>query len=273
MTENDYLENYSPFTNDENGEMQASTFDAESPPRKSGETITDEQLAEYEARIRNLEKQSQNLESELMHTRIYGGSDPPPNWPKFYPIIHYDIEEVPENSRGFVHDAFFSMIIMAVSFLMNWIGTLCLLSTDKTVESPGSKIALSSLYFFILIPLALDLDTLSVYRAMTTAVATFTFVKIFLALGFTLILEFFLILGMDTSGSVGLITTIDLFVYGHIGVGIWGVLVIAALATSFAFHAKLLIKLWKYYRGTEVGGHMETDIQRTMTEYLMNRLK
>ena len=77
-----------------------------------------------------------------------------------------------------------------------------------------------------------------------------------------------LTLGMDSSGSVGLITTIDLLLHKNIGCGVFGVLVTAALGTSLFLHTVFFRKLWKYYRGTEEGGHMETDIRRSVAGYL-----
>ena len=91
-----------------------------------------------------------------------------------------------------------------------------------------------------------------------------------MALGFTCLFEFMLTLGMDSSGSVGLISTIDLLVHSNYGCGIFGIFVTTALGISLFFYANFLTKLWKYYRGTEEGGNMETDIKRSMADYLIH---
>lgn len=238
--------------------------------------LTEEQLREYEENLNLLEDQIAQLENSNENDRRNGGfrggpteAELPPNWPKFYPIVHFDIDEVGENLRNYVKGAFLCWIVMAVSFLMNWIGTLSLLSVENTIKSPGSKIALSSIYLFILVPLALDLNAMSVYRAMKqSTIYTFTYLKIFLALGFTCLFEFMLTLGMDSSGSVGLISTIDLLIHGNTGCGVFGVFVTLALGASLFMHSVFFRKLWKYYRGTEEGGHMETDIRRSVAGYL-----
>lgn len=243
----------------------------------SSAPLTEDQLREYEENLNLLEHQINQLENSNENDRRNGGlnrngpseADLPPNWPKFYPIIHFDIDEVGENLRNYVRGALLCWIVMAGAFLLNWIGTLTLLSVENTIESPGSKIALSSIYLFILIPLALDLNAMSVYRAMKqNTIYTFTYVKIFLALGFTCLFEFMLTLGMDSSGSVGLISTIDLLIHGNAGCGVFGIFVTLALGASLFLHAVFFRKLWKYYRGTEEGGHMETDIRRSVAGYL-----
>ncbi|OHT08907.1 hypothetical protein TRFO_22399 [Tritrichomonas foetus] len=288
MTNSDYLDNYSPFTNDENGELpeplpqinidkpvaSSSISPASHTTSSQNNQLSDDYLRELQESVNVLERTVANQESEAMQNRQFTSTgEPKPNWPKFYPLIHFDMDEVPENNRGFVQEAFFCWFVMLGAFLLNWIGTMSLLSVNDAIESPGSKIALSSLYFFIIVPLALDLDTLSVYRSMLSAVSTFTFVKIFISLGATCFFEFMLTLGMESSGSVGLISTIELFAAKHIGVAVFGLFVTLGLGAACAFHIKLFVKLWKYYKGSEAGGNMETDMKKSMAEYLINTFK
>ncbi|KAK8836008.1 hypothetical protein M9Y10_040207 [Tritrichomonas musculus] len=310
MADQDYLNNYSPFDDkkdDEIPQFRLNLEETQTHPQTSNTTsistssvsnttnarasfpsssvldnidssapLTEDQIREYEENLDLLEHQINQLENSNENSRRnginYGPNEAelPPNWPKFYPIIHFDIDEVRENLRNYVKEGFLCWFVMIGSFLLNWIGTLSLLSVENTIKSPGSKIALSSIYLFILVPLALDLNTMSVYRAMKqSSIYTFTYIKIFLALGFTCLFEFMLTLGLDSSGSVGLISTIDLLVHKNFGCGIFGIFVTVSLGASLFLHINFLRKLWKYYRGTEEGGNMENDIRQSVANYLV----
>lgn len=303
MADQNYLDNYSPF--DENGkkgddeipQIRLNLEGVESHPPPSRNTfsnarsnqlpsasvldsidesgpLTEEQLREYEENLDILDREITNLENQNRSGNfINTDRDLPPNWPSIYPIIHFDLNEIPDNLQIYVKGAFFCWFVMVIAFLLNWIGTLSLLSVSNAIESPGSKIALSTLYFFILVPLAFDLDTMSVYRAMRIrTISTFTYLKLFLALGFTCFFEFMLTLGMESSGSVGLISTIELFIGNNIGCGVFGLIVTLVMGASASLHSFYLAKLWKYYRGTEEGGHMETDLRSSIGGYLVNLL-
>ena len=278
MSETAFLDDYAPFDNEE---PAAPTRPAQPAPVfhdpgvEEECPLTAEQLDAYEREVHLLELSINNREQHIREARQTGGLEPAPNWPACYPIVHYDIEDVSEQYRHFVHESLFAWIIMAVSFLLNWIGCLTLISvSDDAIGSPGSKIALASLYFFVICPLALDLDAMSVYRALSSStVSTVAYLKIFLALAFTIAFEAMMVLGLDDSGSVGLISTIDLFSYGHTGVGVWGVIVTLVFGAALTFHIKLIAGLWKFYKGTEEGENMETNVRRSVAEFMVERLR
>ncbi|KAH0795764.1 scamp-domain-containing protein [Histomonas meleagridis] len=276
----EYLDNYSPFEDNEEPLKPVTNPVPPSPiatPKISStinsNEVTEEQLAQYEEQLNLLEHSLNKQELEITQARQTGSNDPAPNWPYCYPIVHFDIEEVEPANRGMVHSAFFSWIVMAISFALNWIGTLTLLSVKEGVDSPGSKIALSSLYLFIVVPLAIDLDALSIYKALSTNAGTFSFIKIFLSVGITCLFETILAIGLDSSGSVGLITTINLFTNKNIGTGVFGVAVTIFLAASAILHFRLLTQIWNYYRGTEQGNNMETDVKRSVANFVVESLK
>ena len=278
MSDTAFLDDYAPFENEPRAAPAVARPVApvfRDPGVDDECPLTPEQLDAYEREVHLLELSVNNREQQVHEARQTGGLEPAPNWPKCYPIVHFDIEDVSEQYRHFVHEAFFTWIMMAVSFLLNWIGCLTLISvSDDAIGSPGSKIALSSLYLFVVCPLALDLDAMSVYRALSApSVLTISYLKIFLALAFTIAFEGMMVLGLDDSGSVGLISTIDLFSYGHTGVGVWGVIVTLVFGVALVFHVKLITGLWKFYKGTEEGEHMETDVRRSVAEFMVERLR
>jgi hypothetical protein len=174
MTDATFLDHYSPFDEpaspSEPPPLPQVLIDP-SPARRSlpsrSSTLTEEQLRAYEDRLNILEESINTQELHFRDSGRLSTAEPPPNWPRCYPLVHYNIEDVPESNRLFVYSALFAWVLMAIAFALNWLGCLALISVnDTSIESPGSKIALSSLYLFIVVPLALDLDAISVYRAL-----------------------------------------------------------------------------------------------------------
>jgi hypothetical protein len=284
MSNTTFLDNYAPFDDAAGTDapflppeiridpppVRSSAPSSIAPP--SSQDLTEDQLRAYEDRLNMLESSISARETSARQNTTPGG-EPVPNWPRFYPMVHYDIEDVPESLRHFVHEALFAWVLMAIAFLFNWIGCISLISvSDSSIESPGSKIALSSLYAFILVPLAIDLDALSVYRTLATNMSTFGFLKVFLALAITAVFETLMFLGLDSSGSVGLISTISLFGYGHIGLGVWGVIVTLAYLGAVALTLWLLKRLWSFYKGSTQGADMESDVRRGLAEFVVQRI-
>ncbi|EAY17536.1 hypothetical protein TVAG_453640 [Trichomonas vaginalis G3] len=273
-TDTSYLDNYSPFNDadlmDELPEIKKTQPSA--APAKHDDEITQEMLDQMEQRLNIMEE---DLKNQEQRTGPLGGflHEPEPNWPKFYPLVHFDINEVDASYRSYVNETFFSWVCMLVTYFLNFIASLTLLSAGDAVNSPGTKISLSALYFFFICPIALDLDALSVYRALKTAPSTLAFTKIFICLALTLIFEFVLAVGAQSSGSVGLITTIDLFASKCVGTGIFGIIVTICFAVTIFFTTKLLIRLWKFFRGTEQGGHMDQDLKLTVAQFVVDTLK
>jgi hypothetical protein len=277
MTDATFLDNYSPFDEPPPASEPPTVLLEPSPTRRPvpshSATLSEDQLRAYEERLNLLEESINTQEVHIRDSGRLPPGDPPPNWPRCYPLVHFNIEDVPESNRQFVHSALFAWVLMAVAFCFNWVGCLALISVhDDAIESPGSKIALSSLYLFIVVPLALDLDAMSVYRALQGRSSTFAFLKVFGSLVVSAGFELMMFLGLEDSGSVGLISTIDLFTHEHVGVGGWGAVVTALFLIALLFHVRFTRQLWKFYRGTAEGENIETDVRRGVTQFVVESL-
>ena len=223
--EEDPLDSYSPF----DSTTKSSNFDNfktnyESPTFSAEDDIDDETIRELEQRINQMESKINAQEIRIQNATV---AQLPPNWPAFYPVIHFDLEEVSSLLRPYAKDAMICWVIFAIAMFLNWFGCLFLLGVNESeISSPGSKITLSTLYLLILTPLLMEFNFLSVYRALKDEASSLTYIKIFLSLGFTFCFELVLSLGFDSSGSVGLITMINLFIIKH-----WFIGILALLAT------------------------------------------
>jgi hypothetical protein len=260
------LDSYSPFDGTKDESVKSPTIGAD--PEEEDE------IRAFEQRLNILEAQLASQESELVTARETGSLEPPANWPNFYPLVHFDIEEVPTQLRSFVTDAMFEWCAMSIAFGLNFIGCLTLLRAGDATDSPGSKIALSTLYLFLLVPLALDLIALAVYRILKSdSPSSLSYLKLFLFMGGTTFFQAILTLGLESSGSCGLITMLSLWFGGHFFIATLAVLVTGSLAFSTFLHFRLLSGLWSYYRGTADGGDLEQTVKRTFAGAVVDALK
>ncbi|OHS97536.1 hypothetical protein TRFO_36220 [Tritrichomonas foetus] len=272
MEDNNPLDSYSPFERVEDTNIPSK--ETASPTIGADPDLEDAEIRAYEQRLNILESQLNSQMDQINIARETGSTEPLPNWPKFYPLVHFDIEEVPESLRLFVSEAFYGWFIMAVAFGLNWIGCLTLIRAGNSTDSPGSKIALASLYLFIFVPLALDFDAMSVYKVLKTDTpSTMSYLKIFIFLGITTFFEGILALGLESSGSCGLITMINLFIGGHWFIGLISIIVTCSLGLSCFSHYSLFRKLWSYYRGTADGEDFQGNLKRTFAMAVVDYLK
>ena len=252
----DPIETYSPF---DNADLNAPKNTGGITSNSQVDDINEEDLRAFEQRLNILESK---LNAREVEVHVNQPTSMPPNWPPFYPLVYYNIEDVTALLRPFVKDALYAWCLSTFSFLFNWLGCLALLGANITsISSPGSKITLSTLYLFIGSALSLDLNFLSVYRALKSDSSSFAFIKIFLSLGFTTIYEAILALGFEDSGSVGLISMLNIFLGKGIFTGLLALIATAGFAFSVLYHLKLLNELWKYFKGTDQGNHIEDDIK------------
>lgn len=258
------LENYSPFEQSAPIPIKTTTESPSyiPPSRANKEMDEDEEIREYERKLSILESQLDQQEIMLQNFQETGEIEPPKNWPKFYPVVHFDIDEVQPVNRTYVNQAMYSWCIMVVAFTLNWVACLSLLGSGGAVESPGSKIALASLYLYLVVPLALDLDALSVYRVMQKEKVSYpSLIKVFVFIGITIIFEFFQALGGESSGSCGLITTLNLLTSAHWFIGALSLIVTLCFAYSLLLEVRLITGLWNYYKGTDVFDDMKKNIK------------
>jgi hypothetical protein len=218
----------------------------------------DDEIAELERRLNQLEARVSQDEKRIREARETGSFEPAPNWPHFYPFIHFDLREVPEPLQRFVKEAMFGWCCMVIAFIFNFISCLSLLRAGNAADSPGSKIALSGLYLFLIVPMSLDLSALSVYRTLKdTQAGTLSYLKMFLFIAGLTLFQGILTLGLETSGSCGLITALSLFSEGHGFLGVLALIVTLFLFLSTFIHLKLLTGLWRFYRGSREGEDLD----------------
>jgi hypothetical protein len=267
QTENP-LDNYSPF------DSNPTSSPVRSRASSNLAVSEEEEIRLLEERLNILESQLSTQEKQLNDARVTGSLEPPPNWPYFYPIIYYDLNDIPPLLQAFVQQAMYGWLFMAAGFSLNFIGCLLLLRAGEATDSPGSKIALSALYLFFVVPMALDLTALGVYRQMKNASPTsLGYLKLLAFLGFSTLFQAILTMGMESSGSCGFVTMLNLFVEGYSFIGLIALVITGLLGWSTWTHYKLLKGMWIYYRGSEEGRNLDmTNMRSTLTPLIVGAL-
>ena len=263
------LDNYSPFGDDDNISISTSKPSPILPEYDED----DEEIKAYEERLNVLESRINAQETQLSVAQENGFVEPPPNWPPFYPLVSYQPDDVPPALRDYVNEAMFDWYYMVIAFAVNFVTSLCLLRAGDAISSPGSKIALASLYLFIIVPLSLDLSSLAVYRAMKNEPSYITYLKVFIVIFALAIFEAFLTLGLESSGGCGLITTLLLFGTGHWFLALLGLITTGCFGWITFRHFTLGRSIWKYYKTTEEGHNWEATAKEKAQEYLFDVAK
>jgi hypothetical protein len=268
MTDENPLQHYDPFSEPE-PRPTLSPF----PPSPAG-TDPDQEIRALEEHLNRWERQLNAQEQQLVEAQRTGIIEPPPNWPPYYPFVHFDPSEVPDQLRPFAERAMLGWLLMALSFALNFLGCLSLLRAGDSADSPGSKIALSALYLFLIVPIALDLNAMAIYRALRdNAPSSLTFMKIFIFLGATTLFQAILTLGFETSGSCGLVTMLNLMFESHPFIGLLALVITAALAASTLVHFVLLNGLWRYWRNTDQGrGDIGREARDALTGLVLSNI-
>jgi hypothetical protein len=271
MGDENPLQSYNPF---QEGESRPAPPSFSSPPSFSATPDDEQDLRTLEQELNIWESRLAAQEQQLARAQETGVFEPPPNWPSAYPLVYFDSSTVPEPLRPFAERAMLAWTLMAIAFALNFIGCLSLLRAGEAADSPGSKIALSALYLFLIVPIALDLSALAVYRALqNSAPSSLSFVKIFIFLGAATVFQAILTLGFETSGSCGLITMLNLMFGSHPVIGTLALFITAALAVSTYVHFALLNGLWNYWRGTDQGrGDLAVPARQIVANVVLNAL-
>ena len=214
--------------------------------------ITSDMLDKREAELARRERIIESKEQQVRD----GSLTPSSSNKNFPPILrwysYHPDEELPESARKQAKILFFIYLAIGILYLVNWIGCLCCLNPNAAhqTSSPATKVVLSTVFFLVFFPLSYEVSYFVYYKALAQGkalrfvcfLATYIIWGLFLA---------FNAVGIEESGSVGWIQTIDMFT-GKGGfckfVAIVG-LIFSLLATGlFAFMVFMLIKLIKYYR-------------------------
>ncbi|OBZ75996.1 Secretory carrier-associated membrane protein 2 [Grifola frondosa] len=245
LTENPFASSHSLDTNPFDDPTTASSHSTIYPnPNYPNE----DQVARAEAlrqRERDLERREQELAQKAEHIRRHGRN----NWPPFYPLIFHSIpDEIPAASQPLINRLYQLWLVLVGTLLINMIACICILASGAS--SGGSDLG-SSIGYLIVIPPCLS--------SMVSEQALYYYLY-FVFCGFHLLFSIYMIIGIPSTGSAGLIQTIRMFAKPSLAAAIIGTIatvgwVIQGLGNAFYYR-----QIWAH---NKAAGH---SVEKAKTE-------
>ncbi|SGZ22418.1 BQ5605_C022g09485 [Microbotryum silenes-dioicae] len=178
------------------------------------------------------------------------------NWPPGpFPLIYHDInEEIPAEHQSTVLTLYRLWMFLILTLTVNLVAAILLLVSQA--NNGGADLAAGIMYLPVIGALSFFLWYRPAYNAYMKGSAMF-FYMYFLFAGFHLAFSAYMIIGIPSSGSAGIINLISRFATGHLVAGIF-----CALATA-CWVLQGLGSLWMY---KQVYAHSSGEKGHTFSE-------
>lgn len=132
-----------------------------------------------------------------------------PNWPNFFPILHYDIREISFQYHYLLKKGYICWKFFFITLILNSVCSIITLDTPKLVNLYDPNPLISFFYALILPIISFDLVNVSIYEMFLVPYDIVIHRKTLILIFINGALAFFLSLGIRYSGSNGIIILID----------------------------------------------------------------
>jgi len=229
--------------------LDANPFD--DPPAQSASAQAAEQtrLEELRRREQDLERREAELNNKVEHIRKHGRN----NWPPFLPLIFHSIrDEIPEASRPLVTRLYQLWLVLFGTLIINMVACIFILIAGSS--DGGKDLGASIGYLFMISITSFLLWYRPVYNGYMKEQALYYYLYFFFC-GFHLVFSVYMIIGVPSTGSAGLIQTIQMFSRHH-----WVAAILCTIATvgwtlQGVGHAFYYRQIWAHH--TAAGHTME----------------
>ncbi|ORX38257.1 scamp family-domain-containing protein [Kockovaella imperatae] len=169
------------------------------------------------------------------------------NWPPFFPFIHHNIQELPDDHQPVMKFLYTQWLALIVTLIVNLVGCVLLLISGSS--EGGADTAASAGYLPVIGALSFILWYRPIYlgfeRTEGKAMAFF-FYLYFAFAGCHLLFSIYMAVGIPSTGSAGLINTIQMFSQGHILAAIFCLLASIGWVLQVAGGGLLYKKVWDF---------------------------
>jgi hypothetical protein len=191
--------NQNPFASTHS--LDANPFD-DDPPSTDANAA---RLEEIRQRELDLERREQALHQKAEHIRVHGRN----NWPFFFPLIFHSIQdEIPEGSRPLITRLYQLWLVLFGTLILNMVA--CILILLSNAEDGGADLGGSIGYVFVITITSFLLWYRPIYNGYMKEQALYYYLFFFFC-GFHLLFSIYMIIGVPSTGSAGLIRTIQMF--------------------------------------------------------------
>lgn len=249
----DYLDSYSPFTDDKDevdlSEFLSNELSDMNYGRRS-DYINDHSSPEQ----RN--SQAYNLSNTL-------------NWPKIYPLFHYSIDEVPPHMRACVTGSMLSWVLLCTTMFINIINGIVLINAD-VLTYPYYNLFISLILLCVSAYVPLKFFVLRLYQMLRSGQDSMQNVLILCTIALCVLVEFILVIGFDSSGSIGLCIIFILATEGNIFITILCLIHVGLL--SFCIYVQCLVFGALYKKSGVIDGvvGLNTLVNIFVVRYITN---
>ncbi|THH26466.1 hypothetical protein EUX98_g7726 [Antrodiella citrinella] len=227
--------------------LDANPFDDPSPLSSTSKFppgSTDDhavRLEELNRRETELARRETELGQKADYIRKHGRN----NWPFFFPLIFHSIQdEIPEASRPLITRLYQLWLVLAATMIMNLIA--CIFILIAGASGGGSDVGSSIGYLLVITPLSFFLWYRPIYNGYMKEQALYYYLYFFFA-GWHLLFSVYMILGVVGTGSAGLISTIKMFIDGHLVAGILGIIATVGWVLQGVGNAFYYLQIWKHH--------------------------
>ncbi|EIN07304.1 scamp-domain-containing protein [Punctularia strigosozonata HHB-11173 SS5] len=184
----------------------ASTHSLDANPFEDPPDAQSARAAELERRERELERREQELTQKADHIRRHGRN----NFPPFFPLVYHDInEEIPEASRPLITRLFQLWLVLAATLIINMIACIFVLVGGG---SDGVRDLISGIIYVPVIGLlSFLLWYRPIYNGYMKEQSLYYYLYFFFG-GWHLLFSLYMAIGIPSTGSAGLINTIQMFI-------------------------------------------------------------
>ncbi|KAG6330457.1 hypothetical protein ID866_8632 [Astraeus odoratus] len=219
--------NENPFASSHS--LDANPFDDAAPAQDK----TQARLEDLERRERELQRREQEINQRAEQIRAHGRK----NWPPFFPLIYHSIsDEIPEASRSLITRLYQLWLVLLATLVVNMIACIFFLIAGST--DGGKDLGGSIGYLLMIAPLSFLLWYRPIYNGYMKVRPLLAFVYpsaylpaqeqalyyylFFFFCGFHLLFSIYMIVGIPSTGSAGLIQTIQMYATGNWAAGVIG---------------------------------------------------
>ncbi|KZV90407.1 scamp-domain-containing protein [Exidia glandulosa HHB12029] len=175
---------------------------------------TANRVEELERRERELAAREQEINRKQEHLRKHGRN----NWPFFFPLIFHSIkDEIPEGSQALVLRLYQLWLVLLGTLILNLVSCIFILLAGS--DDGGRDLGASITYLPFIGILSFLLWYRPIYNAYMKEQALYYYIY-FVFCGFHLLFSAYMLIGIPSTGSAGLINTISMYNRGALVAGI-----------------------------------------------------
>jgi len=196
----------------------ASKISLDQNPFDDPQQLTSSPYVDLEQRERDLAQREAELATRQQQLETRGKH----NWPPFYPLIYHDIDvEIPQEHRPVITRLYQLWLVLAATLILNMIACIFILVAGS---SDGGKDLGASIGYIPFIGLtSFLLWYRPIYNGYMKEQALYYYIYFFFC-GWHLLFSVYMILGIPSTGSAGIIQSVSMFSRHHIVAGIFGIL-------------------------------------------------